>query len=508
MTKKGLKNQIRNLHDLEEYGRSGRYREAFRAYLASQGFAAPTRRPTSTTDFRIRLQYAIALQHAGLFEIALKTYQQVAAEILTLRHLKEDDDFTAADIVYNARVQQAVLLERLGQPREALNILNEIGLPNRHGDARLAMASMQSWTDATRLKCALALRDSRTIRVISRRCIKEGDWNQKLWGRLFSELAPMVSVKTSKPTRMELVLPAVSGILAEMDKVDPSGTPWLSLIAGQEIARRSPRAAEQILRSGHQKAAALGKFYVIAALCEQLTACYSRLARPAESDRMLRRALAAYARCGLLMLEPFTRRLFRSASKLWGETYAADVFLRSAHLLEPREELVFSQMCAWHAEKNGRRPDEIFEDFVRDWAPYRYPGRYRHVEAGRETADALIVHRGKGTFVQAKHVAKPLKHIPKILYFRTLAEKYNVEVERYVLVISTSDRKGWQESLWHAQYTERVRQLVPDPRIIVEAVLEPELQTDVVLNDELFEKYFQEIHGPTGLHSRHRNSRA
>jgi hypothetical protein len=506
--KKRLDDQRKRLHDLEEFGRSGRYREAFRAYLAAQGLDAPRARSSSTTDSLIRLQYAVALQHAGLFEIALKTYQYVGKEMLSEKSARQDDSITPADIIFNAKVQQAVLLERLGQPREAMMILNEIGPPGNHGDARLAMASMPSWIDATLLKCALAMRDTKTLRIIARRCIKDGDWNQKLWGRLFVALLPIVKSKLQSPALIRRIVKDIEEVLAAMDHLDPSGTPWLGLIAGQEIARRFPRMAVGILRSAHQEATTLGKFFLIAALCEQLSGCYQRMRRRDQSTRMLRRSLSAYSRCGLLMLEPFMRRLFSASTRLWGQATAADVMLRSAHLLEPREDLVFSRMCKAQARAADSSADQVFESFVRDWALTRYPGKYRHVEAGRETADVLIVHQGKATVLQAKHVANPRQHLPETLYFRTIAERYKTIVERYVFVVTTSDPRGWREKLWHAQYTERLRQKVPDPSISVEVVLEPELQTDVVLDDELYDKYFQEHHGSTGLRNRLGSPRA
>lgn len=370
--KKRLEDQRRILHDLEEFGRSGRYRNAFRAFLAAQDLEPPLARASSTTDSLIRLQYAIGLQHAGLFEIALKTYQHVTKEMLSAKKVRQDDSITRADIVFNAKVLQAVLLERLGQPHEALMILNEIGLPKNQSDARLAMASMPSWIDATRLKCALAMRDTKTLITVARRCIKAGDWNQKLWGRLFVALLPLVYSKPKSRVLVRAIVKDIEEVLADMDQVDPSGTPWLGLIAGQEIALQFPRMAEGILRSAHQKATALGKFFLIAALCEQLSGCYRRARRRDESTRMLRRALSAYARCGLLMLEPFTLRLFSAATKLWGEASAADIMLRSVHLLEPREELVFFRMCARRARKDDSSPDQVFESFVRDWAITRY----------------------------------------------------------------------------------------------------------------------------------------
>ncbi len=452
MTKR-LRDQLRHLHDLKEHVKAGRYREVFRSYLKHQELDSPSRHFSSTTDARIRLEYAIGLQHAGIFEIALKTYQNIADEMLTAKKVRRDDAITREDIIYNANVQQAVLLQRLGQPRKALGILEEIGSPNRRRDARLAMASMQSWVDITKLRCAHAMRDRKTLRSVAQRCITNGDWNQKLWGRLFIALLPLVNSRKLAPRQFQDIVNDVQVVLAEMDQADPPATPWLALIAGEEIAVRSPRAAEAILRSAHQKATALGKFFVIASVCERLSNCYCRVRRQDDGEQMLRRALNAYARCGLLMLEPFTRRLFSAASKLWGQNSAADVFLRSAHLLQSREDLVFSRMCGWHAGTRGCRSDEIFENFVRDWVPGRYVGRYRHVEAGRETADALIIHDGKATAVQAKHVATPRAHIPKRLYLRSLAEKYGVVIERYVFVVTTSQAKGWRESLWHAQYS-------------------------------------------------------
>src|SRR6266849_6763472 len=108
--KRRFQDQPRILHDLEEYGRSGRYRDAFRAYLMAQGFDPALSQSGSTTDSLIKLQYAIALQHAGLFEIALNTYQSVTDELVKHKQVRQHDSITFTDIIFNAKVQQAVLL--------------------------------------------------------------------------------------------------------------------------------------------------------------------------------------------------------------------------------------------------------------------------------------------------------------------------------------------------------------------------------------------------------------
>lgn len=486
------KNQL--LHELEELGRSGRYREAIRYYLTNH--TLPPTPKSTTTDAQILLQYAISLQHAGLFDMALKVYRQVTSEIAGAVVVQQKDDISLADIKYNAKVQEAVLLERLGQPSAAVAILEEIGPSSSHGDARIARASLNSWVDITKLKCALALSAKKDIQVVADQCVRLGDWNQKLWGRLFLALLPLVGLKNYKKFAIDRIVGEVNEIICEMETLDPPGAPWLALIAGQEIARHWPGIAKDFIELAHQKATILGKFFIIAAASEQLSVSCLRGKRNDESSRFIRRAMNAYARCGLLMLDPFKSRLFTIANRLWSKDEAVNIFLRSAQLLHERESLVFSQMCKFHAQHQQCRPDEIFEKFTRDWALSRYGGSYRHIEKDRETVDVLIEHTNGSIAIQAKHVAEPKKHIPKQLYLRNLATIYNTSIKCYVFVVTTSALTGWNESLWHANYTERVQQLVPDTEIRVEIVLEPELQTDVTLNEELFGKYFRDVGAP------------
>lgn len=44
--------------------------------------------------------------------------------------------------------------------------------------------------------------------------------------------------------------------------------------------------------------------------------------------------------------------------------------------------------------------------------------------------------------------------------------------------------------MWHAEWTKKVLDLAYRFNVTAEVVLEPELQTDVLLNDDLFDKYF------------------
>jgi hypothetical protein len=143
-------------------------------------------------------------------------------------------------------------------------------------------------------------------------------------------------------------------------------------------------------------------------------------------------------------------------------------------------------------EGNPTEGWQIFEEFVRAWAPTRYPGRLRSCEPGRSTADVILIDKAGATVLQAKHYTKPLRSIPKKLHLREIAEHYGIKIRRYVFVVSTRDRGGWTDRCWNVQATERVKNLIPDPTIAVDVVLESELQSDTLLEPSLYEQFFRD----------------
>lgn len=463
---------------MRRLGKQGLYREAIRAFL-SLPIDTEAELERGGIAVELQLQYAIALQHAGLFGAARDSYEKIVAAATAGRLGKR-----SADVRYNATVQLAVLRERLGDPHGALALLDDLGSVDRYRDLELARASLPSWISITRLKSLLALGRTRKVRALATRLSREGDWNEQLWAAIFISLLELQSRPAKKRAA---AVKQIREAIAQMFVVDPSGAPWTALLAGKYAS--PPSRAREFLEIAHAQATMLGKFFVIAEAAELLS--QNKRVEKAERAQYLRRAISAYARCNLLMQSPFRQRMFHAASKTWTRHAAQQAMLQSAHLLEAREKLVFSQMCKRLAGKApfGKTPEDVFEDFVRDWAMTRFPGEYKHVEKGQWTADAIVVQDGEAVVLQAKHVARPKQHIPKVLYFARLRETYGISVKRYVFVLSSSRAKGWLENDWQAHWTEILRNRLPEG-VECQVVAEPELQTDVLLNDALYDKYF------------------
>jgi len=496
------KNKSEILQLLRQYCHAGEYSAAIRACLGEKALLTVPSSIRTSIDALIQCQLAMALQHAGQFAGALDMYRRVAQSCVSMRGPK------AKEILYNVCVQEAVLLERLGSPLVALSVLDEIGPPGVVRDMRFARATLASWIDITRLRAFMLLGKYSEVAHIASRHLDHGDWNQRLWARLYIEL---LAGCRRRRTEVELgkSCSSIDQIIAEMDVADPPCVPWFAMIAGRHLMKLYPNIGIHYLHLAEQSSAAFRKFFVIAEACEHLYSALTRLRRKEEADRALGRSVAAYARCRLLLTSPFRERLCRAAHRAWGKKHAVSVFLKCERLAELPDNPAFSQMCKFHAAR-GRLPgaatgaaavhsDElqpwrVFEEFVRDWAPTRYVGKVIHVDPGFETADLLIVDKGRATVVQAKHVLNPAQSLPTRLYLRSVAEHYNVTVSRYALVISTSHPDGWKDTMWHAQHSERVRQLVPDTSIVVDVVTEPELQNAVLLNDWLYGRYFADCH--------------
>jgi hypothetical protein len=274
-----------------------------------------------------------------------------------------------------------------------------------------------------------------------------------------------------------------------MSEKDPPGEPWILLLAGRFVA--NTRLSREFLEAAHAHATSLGKFFVIAEAAEHLAQI--REIPLVTRKWYLRRAISAYARCGLLLLLPFSQRLFAAATDFWGWKFAQQCILQSAHLLEPRENLVFSAMCARLAKEKryGDRPWKVFEEFVKDWAIARYPGEYKDIAKGQATADAMIVQKGGTILLQAKHVQDPRGEIPDTMYVRDLSSQYTIpKITRYIFVVSSSRREGWRDDMWNAGLTRKLENKFLDSDVRVDVVREPELQTDVLLDDGLYDKYF------------------
>lgn len=486
------------LSRLQSLGREGRYREAIRLYLESSGFWSDADL-SHADELTTRLQYAIALQHPGFYHAAREIYEEVARDAdVALADGRLSADCHAV-LQLHVDVQLAVLLERLERPTEALERLNnieeEIRQPNVL-DLGLASASLLSWVDMTRMRALLATGNLDEASRCAGRCVANGDWNQKLWGRVVeATISLLQNSLTGDPQVTELRAATV-----EMRKLDQPGLPWLGLTAGRALRDVLPEVAEELLRVSESEAAKLGKFFNVASACEQLHYVLRRRGDVDEAGYFLRRAAAAYSRCSILLTSPFRSRIFSAARAAFGDEQAQQLFMVVANLLPPSG-LVFAEMCARRAREGSRgsgnpgklvKPWQVFESFARDWALTRYPGKLLTASDGLPTADVVIADGDAATLIQAKHYRRPRQAKPKRLRLRELAERFGLRIIRYVFLVTTSDPAGWHDRMWHFQDSEDIRNLVPDPSIRVDVFDEPTLQMDTLLSDFLYERYFRE----------------
>ena len=131
---------------LKRHGKSGSYREALKDYLSNN-------KNNTLDDHLIDIQFAVALQHAGLYNLALETYLAVEQSCKENPSLFKRADITLNDLLYNLTLQEAVLRERLQEVDGAIKILDKIKRPKNVKDIEIAHATIESWYYITRFKC-------------------------------------------------------------------------------------------------------------------------------------------------------------------------------------------------------------------------------------------------------------------------------------------------------------------------------------------------------------------
>lgn len=482
------------LERLKEYVKEGAYRSAIREYIAHA-------KGVSAEGHLIDVQYAVALQHAGLFNEALEIYRTVRSACDGDESLFATCGISSADLKYNLDLQEAVLVERLGDRPRARAILASIGPPAGRGDLGIAFASLESWYYITVLKTHRRPDDVVALQKALARCAELAALHPLLdhWGKLFAMLLEIQEGRSQFPARAS----ELRQFCGSVGTVDPPGEPWLLLAVAEAAEESCPVVAAEFARECLRTASVFGKFFLIASGAALLCRCQFRI----DPDWPLleptvARSLNAYARSQLLMRPPIFREAlyaFCSMTGRWSEKDQLNLFLRATGLLVPRDDIRIGRRCVEIGSQARREPSKIFEEFVGDWSEVRFVGRRLSTPEGLPTADTVIARsvcgQTYGTIVQAKLYEKPSASIPKRLYLRDIANRYGLDtVERYVFVVATSHLDGWSAIRWHFQDEERIRNLVPDTKIEVVVVTEPELQTDVVLSELLYFKYFRLDH--------------
>jgi hypothetical protein len=426
------------------------------------------------------IQLAVAMQHAGFYLLSYNAYQ--AAKLLATEHGGLDGRLSR-----RIDIQLAVLDERLGRLHRARSTLASFTSPERDTSIQIAQMSDADWYFVTNMKVQIALGSLKVAKAVMKET-PAGGLHFVDWKRAFSSVIRGLANERFTAKDIDGVREASSSYM----KYDAPGEPWIPLFAAHYVARTDAAAAIDLLFDAAQRAQRMGKYFLVAAIYEQLARAYSQM--PGKSDESkiaFRRSMNGYGRCQLLTHREIRARMGRLGRSLGLEVEElSDLTVRSSSVLLDRSEIRFSTLLADRARMNSSRPDEEFEKFLEEWAPLRYAGRLEPLPRGETAADVLLVRevngRMFGTAIQAKHYASPRRSIPKANpRLRELGQKYGVTIDQYVFVVSTSDVRGWRDSMWHAQASEGVRNVIVDQTVAVSVVTEPELQTDVVLNDQL-----------------------
>jgi len=474
---------------LKDCGRKGYYQEALSEYFKMQ-------HKNPKKNIIASIQYAVALQHWGVYYESLRIYDSIVKRCLREKK-KKILGYCVDDIIYNLSLQKAVLLERLLKPRRAIKILNKIGDPYQIKDMEIATASIVCWYHITRLKCHMNVRDYENLKKYIKSAQK---WGKKMplsryWGNLYKIIIDIVEQNNVSCHLID----AVNEIIESVGKYDLPGQPWLGLAAGESILKVSPFEAIKILENAEKQASVLGKYYLIGFAAELLARAYSKIPdKRLYVNISIARSIKAYSICQLLTPNnpKLRNRIFNFCL---AEGFSQDDVIRQILLsnsaFADRERFVFSEMCKYHANESNKKPHEVFEEFVGDWSETRFLGKRLSGVAGMPTADTIMVRESGqkriATIIQAKHYENPRRSIPNHLYLRELCKQYEIDIiEGYVYVVSTSNKHGWKDKMFHYEDQKKILNLVPDPSISVKVVTEPELQTDVSLSDKLRFKYF------------------
>lgn len=455
----------------------GDYREALRLQLIYDTENSTEPAPTQAER---EIQLAVAMQHAGFYLLSYDAYG--SARILATESGQLDGTLDT-----RIKIQLATLDERLGRFRRAQSILASISPPTSDGSFHIARMADTDWYFLTYAKVLIALGKYKSATAHLKEA--EGasrhysDWRQAI--RLVLRAKVETHLKRSD-------FETVAAISRSYREYDAPGEPWIPLFFSQHLGHLDPARTIPLLEDAVQRSQALGKYFLVAALYEQLALLYCA-SSGMESDARLafRRSLNAFGRCQLL-----THREIRSRMSNLGilagfrPAEVADLAVRSSSVLLDRSELHLGPLLSERAVALGTSPAREFEKFLEEWAPFRFAGRVESLPVGETAADVLLIRhidgRAFGTAIQAKHYAQPRRSVPtRNPRLRELGQKYHATIDRYVFVVSTSAVGGWRDSMWHAQHSEAVRNVVADQSVAVTVVTEPELQTDIVLNDKL-----------------------
>jgi hypothetical protein len=474
----------------------GNFRAALSEYLHSES-ATP---PNSRSFLLHRCYYALTLQSAGLLKMAYEAWTELETDVRRRRSVSKGDFDALDDILVSIGMQRSVLLQRLGHDKLALRLMPSRRKCLEARDPRFAKASLISWRLLTRFWLYEHIPITTLIRE-AKLALDGTDVNCKLWARVF--LAAI-----GEPGSIPLDV-----LVSDMERFDAPGSPWVCWFAARllqwqtkvkakSLSPDTTRRILDILYLADRLATAYSKFFVIAQVNEAIAELLHR-SKLENFDRIaspLKRSIAAYARCQLILYPNFRARLYSLSSEILGKREATNSFLRGLNILIPNEKIFIGRVCSAFAERDTKSPDAVFEEFVQDWGGERiYHHEVGSVPSGTRGIDHVFIREQNGqrlaTVVQSKLYNEPrqVSYIKPNPVPGLVRENYDAKVEQYILVLATNNPAGWNATMWNSQDTSRLRDNFDTHHISFRIVLEPELRNDIVMSDRLLNKWFSSV---------------
>jgi len=445
--------------------------------------------PVDERSFQFQLLNAASKHHEGKFKDSLYEFERISTEVKDLKDAK----FATLAIFYNADVQRAMLLERLGRRDDAMKLINELYKlhpPENVPDIGICRSSLQSWMDTTVMKCALANKNANLVTETAKKGKDSQDWNQKLWSEMF---LTGLNIAYGKST-LQKSLASIHNILEGIAEKDFPGKPWFALLAAQFLSGH-PDHAIRILEEARADSIRLRKNFPTAIATIELIKHFQKsgVAQTISYEQISDAAASLY-RCNLLTDRLFYRPLYLIAVQHLGEESARRLLNAHTELPDPAN-LKFSEMCKRIGKRDGKDPFTVFEDFVCAWAKFKYQGEPEKCHSGEALTDIIVNNNGSGILLQAKHgepdYLKAKKNLPNLEYVADLLKRYRLKnIEEYVYVISTTESEGWKEEYWHIQYTMRIERICKTLNIKARVVTESALQNDCLKYRSLLANYF------------------
>lgn len=480
--------------------------------LIEQTMSIPDHHCHRFEEVFLRVQFALAYQHAGVYNTSLSIYENVLSKT---RHFDPArripnaekwgfESLTWSNVRYNLELQKAVLLERLERIPEALAVFRKLAPPMGIRDLKLAKASLECWYWSTQIRLWLRNRQYSKLTSVGS---GHADGNDKILGAWILFARTMYRVGTKKTSNLR----EFDGLNSILESEDLPGLPWFLLLEGEHLRdiniTYSTLAFVHALKVSKQ----LGRFFMIAAAAEGLYVNLSRNRRtPIESlERYFLQQLRALSQCQLTAFDPYRTRLFRRATEelKWSSSRLANEYLKHQGMLRKRTDFQIGRMCTEHVSNSNlenkeaqvsnnslaKKEANVFEEFITVWARNMFPGySVKRTPAGLEAVDVVCTRTKRNKtyakFIQVKLYSHPrdaVKKLGVVQRIKSAMSHLKVDrVEEYYFVVAKRGLEPWDDDRdWHAQDDMLLNERVAIVRVI--PYTEPMLQTDILEMPEL-----------------------